>query len=491
MSYDKLKQVFSQYSHLHYIYRIAMWDEAVMMPQGAGVYRAQAVATLNQLMQQSISSNEVTKFIQAARAESLSAWDKANLAWMEKKIVLSQCISPHLAAQSTEATLLAFQAWRKYKGQNNWKDFAPYLTNSFRLIREIADRKSQVLQISPYEVLMDQFSPGLTEKKVDDIFSILKETLPSLRRKIIEKQHHEKIIELTRSFPTEKQTELGLFLMRAMNFDFNHGRLDVSHHPVCDGVPVDVRLTTTYKDDDFFGSLFGIIHETGHALYEQGMPKEWVFQPVGQTQDQSIHESQSLLFEYEVGHSRAFLASLEEKINQLFGKDESLSLDNLYKLLTRVKTNLIRIESDELSYPLHVILRYEIEKQLFNDEIKIEDLPHVWNEKMLYYFDVSTEGNDKDGVMQDMHWSWGYFGYFPSYTIGRLMAAQLYSAFLKDHEDFEEKLKLGDFNLLHRWLKKNVYSYASSISRDELMLKVTGELISPSYFLNQIEHRYC
>ncbi len=181
---------------------------------------------------------------------------------------------------------------------------------------------------------------------------------------------------------------------------------------------------------------------------------------------------------------------LKKKIRQLFGENQALSVDNLYTLMTRVKTNLIRVTADEVSYPLHVILRYEIEKQLFEGEITIEDLPSVWNEQMLKYFGIATNGNYKDGVMQDMHWSWGYFGYFPSYTFGQLMAAQLYSTFSKDNGDFEGHLKAGDFTLLHAWLQKNVYSYASSISSDELLLKVTGESLNPNHFIKRVENRY-
>lgn len=490
-SYNKLKKSFSKLSHLHYIQRILMWDEAVMMPEGSGLYRAEAVATFNQLMQKSIISKKTSSLIEAAKKESLSSpWDKANLALMEKKYILSSCIPSELTAKSTKAMLTAFQAWRKYREQNNWHNFLPYLKKSFYFVHEIADRKSQVLQLSPYEVLMDGFSPGLTQNKVDKIFSILQERIPTLRKRIIEKQRNDSIIELAESYPVQKQTELGLFLMRAMHFDFNHGRLDVSHHPFCDGIPVDIRITTRYDENNFLGSLFGIIHETGHALYEQGMPKEWVFQPVGQTQSKALHESQSLLFEYEVCHSRAFLEFLEEKISQVFGSSRSLSTDNLYRLIARVKTNLIRVDADEVSYPLHVILRYEIEKKLFQGEIEIEDLPSIWNEQMLKYFDVSTEGNYKDGVMQDMHWSWGYFGYFPSYTFGQLMAAQLYSIFSKDNGDFSSQLKLGNFSLLHKWLQKNVYSYGSSISSDELLLKTTGETLNPDYFIKRVESRY-
>lgn len=490
-NYTKLKQSFAHLSHLHYIQRIMMWDEAVIMPDGAGTYRAEAIATLNQLAQKSITSKKIPLLIEAAKNENLSSsWDIANLHWMEKKYISANCIPSKLTAKSTKAILAAFQSWRKSREQNNWHEFMPYLKKSFELVREIAERKSQILQLSPYEVLMDSFSPGLTEHKVDHVFSILKEHIPKLRKRIMEKQSNDAIIELTGSFSTEKQKELGLCLMHLLGFDFNHGRLDVSHHPFCDGIPTDIRITTHYDENNFLSSLFGVIHEAGHALYEQGMPKEWVFQPVGQTQSKALHESQSLLFEYEVCHSRAFLDYLSDKINQLFGANQALSIENLYKLITRVNTNLIRINADEVSYPLHVVLRYEIEKQLFQGEITIEDLPSVWNQQMLKYFNVSTEGNDKDGVMQDMHWAWGYFGYFPSYTFGQLMASQLYSTFSKNNRDFENQLKLGNFTLLHNWLQQNVYSYASSISSDELLLKVSGERLNPNYFIKRVESRY-
>ncbi len=489
--YQKLKKHFGRLSHLHYVQRILMWDEAVMMPEGSGSYRAESVATLNQVMQKSIQSKEVRFLIEAAKQENLvSLWDKANLALMEKKYNLANCISSKLTTESTKALLTAFQAWRKYREQNNWKDFMPHLKKSFQFFYEIAERKSQILQLSPYETLMDSFSPGLTQSKVDQIFLTLKEQIPSLRKRIMERQSNDSILELVGSFPVEKQQELGLFLMRAVGFDFNHGRLDVSHHPFCDGVPLDIRITTRYDENDFLDSLFGVIHESGHALYEQGMPKEWVSQPVGQTQSKALHESQSLLFEYEVSHSRPFFEFLEEKIKQLFGENQSLTSENLYKLTSRVETNLIRVASDEVNYPLHVILRYEIEKQLFEKNIEIEDLPHIWNEQMLKYFNISTEGNFKDGVMQDMHWSWGYFGYFPSYTFGQLMAAQLYAAFLKENNDFENQLRVGDFAALHKWLQKNVYSYGSSISSEELLLKVTGESLNPNYFIKRVESRY-
>lgn len=488
--YGLLKKYFEKLFHLKYLQRILMWDEAVMMPEAAGPYRAQAIATQDQILQDMIKSKKVLTLINKAKLEALSSWDTANLTLIEKEYKLSTCIPSRLIARSSEATLLSFQAWRKYRAQNNWRQFQPYLKKTFKYIKEIADRKAQVLQVSPYEALMDRFTPGLTLNEVENIFSILKARIPILRKKIIEKQKSEFVIQPDHEFDIRKQSELGLLLIKAMNFDFNHGRLDTSHHPFCDGVPVDIRITTHYDKKDLLSSLFGIIHETGHALYEQGMPREWVFQPVGQPQSKAVHESQSLLFEYEVCHSSSFQKFLSAKIQEIFGSISAFSSDNLKKLITRVTTNLIRIQADEVSYPLHVILRHEIEKLLFDGQIGIQDLPNVWNDQMLKYFDISTKGNYKDGVMQDMHWSWGYFGYFPSYTFGRLMAAQLYAAFLKMNADFEVKLEQGVFTNLNAWLHQHVYSYGSTIKDDELLVKATGESLNPEYYLKGMEKRY-
>jgi carboxypeptidase Taq len=487
--YALLKKHFEKLSHLKYIQRMLMWDEAVMMPEGAGSYRAQALATYDQILQKNLNSKKMLALINKAKLEELSAWDAANLALIEKEYKLSACIPAKLVAQSSEAILLSFQAWRKCRVQNDWHQFQPYLQKTFKFIQEIANRKAQVLQVSPYEALMDKFSPGLTIKKVDDVFSNLKTKIPALRNQIIEKQKSESVVDLSGEFDIKKQSELGLLLMKSMNFDFNHGRLDTSHHPFCDGIPIDIRITTHYDKKNILGSLFGIIHETGHALYEQGMPREWVFQPVGQPQSKALHESQSLLFEYEVCHSSAFLKFLSKNMQETFGSVSAFSADNLYHLITRVKTNLIRIQADEITYPLHVILRHEIEKMLFDGQIGIQDLPSVWNDQMLKYFDISTDGNYKDGVMQDMHWSWGYFGYFPSYTFGRLIAAQMYATFIKENPDFENKLEQGEFGDLNTWLHENIYAYGSSIADDELLLKVTGESLNIDYFLEKMRAR--
>lgn len=487
-SYRQLKTIFKRLSHLQYIQRIMHWDEAVMMPEGAGAARASALATLSRTSQKMLISKKTKALIDQAKEQSgLSSWDSANLMWMEKKYINAADIPLKLTEQSSQAATICEQAWRQLRAQNNWHGFLPYLKKSFQLSKEIADRRSQSLQMDPYDVLIDDYAPGFNQKNIDDIFSGLKQTLPSLAQKIVEKQAAESSIVPQGPFSIEKQKLLGLSVMKALQFDFDHGRLDVSHHPFCSGGPMDIRMTTRYSEHEFLSSLLGICHETGHALYEQGLPLEWIDQPVGHVDSMAMHESQSLLIEMQVCRSKPFLEYLLPLIQGEFGQQAAFSVDNLYKEITKVRPNLIRVNADEVTYPLHVILRYEIEKGLFNGEIAIEDLPQCWDEMMKKYLGLSTKGNDKDGVMQDVHWPSGAFGYFPAYTLGRLIAAQFFASFSSKHPDFRENIKAGNFVPLRAWLKDNIHSYASSLSTNDLLLKVTGKSLDSAYFIEHIK----
>lgn len=490
--YNALKKIFENLSQLYYCQRILTWDEAVLMPEGAGIYRAKTMGYLHQLIQRQTATKKIHTLIEFAKSENLSSWDSANLKWMERKYREASCIPLKLNTQWVEASLSAFQAWRKYREQNNWQDFLPYLEKSFNLILEIAKRKSETFQLSPYGVLIDHFSPGLTEQKIDDFFKSLKITIPDLRKQIIKKQSQNNRETADNKMLIEKQKELAHTVMQAMGFNYKYGRLDTSHHPFCDGIPVDVRVTTSYNENNFLESFYGVIHETGHALYEQGMPKEWIFQPVGQIQHKGLHESQALLFEYEVCHSYAFIKWVTEKIRQLSHNHHQLGPSDLYQSVTKINPmNKIRIHADEVSYPLHVMLRYDIERALFNGDITIKDLPDIWNEKSEKYLGISTKENYKDGVMQDMHWVFGYFGYFPSYVIGQMMASQVYVSFINNNDDFEQRLQeRGDFSLLHAWLQDHFYKHGSSLSSDELIQKISGHTLNPNYFIDRMKYRY-
>lgn len=490
-NYTKLKTLFKRLSHLQYVQRILMWDEAVMMPEGAGESRAAAIATLSRTIQKMLINNKTKNLIEIAKHEdNLSPWDIANIRLMDKKYHSASCISLKLNEEATKASMICEQAWRKFRPNNNWKDFLPYLEKSFHLTMEIAKERAEALSLNPYDACIDQYAPGFNQNKIDSIFSTLKRELPPLMHQIMVRSEKNNIKNPKGPFPVEKQKGLGLVVMKALGFDFQYGRLDESHHPFCSGGPTDVRITTRYSDNEFLESLTSICHETGHALYEQGLPREWIDQPVGMVESMAMHESQSLLIEMEICRSIDFFEYLTPLVKNQFGEQEAFSSHNLYELNTQVKPGLIRVQADEITYPLHIILRYEIEKGLFNGEIKIKDLPLVWNDLMVNYLGLSTLENNQNGVMQDVHWPAGLFGYFPAYTLGRLIASQLFATYKNLFPQYKANIKMGNFAPLKSWLKQNIYSYGSSLSTDDLLLKVTGKKLDTVFFIEHAKQRY-
>ena len=292
-------------------------------------------------------------------------------------------------------------------------------------------------------------------------------------------------------FSSAKQKALGLEVMKMLQFDFNHGRLDESMHPFCGGIPSDVRITTRYDENEFAQSLMGIIHETGHARYEQGLPKSLSGLPSGEARSMGIHESQSLFFEMQIGRSDSFIAHLANYAAKHFDghNPELFSQENFYKLYTRVKKDFIRVDADELTYPAHVILRYEIERDLINGKIKHTDVPELWNNKMQTYLGLSTEGNYRNGCMQDIHWTDGAFGYFPSYTLGAMYAAQ-FMASMQKSVDVDAAIQSGDLSPIFSWLSDNIWSKGSLLTTDELVKQATGETLNTAHFQNHLRSRY-
>jgi carboxypeptidase Taq len=491
MSYAKLKQTFKRLSHLSYIQRVLSWDEAVMMPEGAGEYRASASATLSGVIQKNLSNKKVKTWFDSAKSEnSLSPWNQQNLKLMERNYLQASCLPRKLVEEFTATSIRCEQAWRNLRPQNDWQTFLPFLESNFNLIKEIATRRSEILQISPYDTCIDEFAPGFNQALIDPIFTVLKQQLPNLIGRIILKQESERLTVPTGPFDIHHQKNLGLKVMRALGFNFQHGRLDISTHPFCSGAPQDVRITTRYNNDEFLRSLYGICHETGHALYEQGLPLEWIDQPVGHIKNMAQHESQSLLVEMDVGRSFAFCEFLAPLLQEQFGTQNALTAENVFLLITRVMPSLIRVDADEVTYPMHIIIRYELEKALFNNEIGIADLPAYWNQLMSQYLDLSTDKNYQNGVMQDVHWASGAFGYFPAYTLGRLIAAQIFATFKNHHQHFESEIKDGNFKGLLSWLQENVYSLAASLPVDEWLIKISGKKLDPTFFIDHVEQRY-
>ena len=490
-SYLKLKNIFNDFYQLQFLQRILGWEEMIFMPEGSGIERAKALATLKSFSHKSLASNQLKSLLAKANTETLNHhWDKVNLQWFQKIYTSSKVIPDKLQAKSTKAILLALQGWRKHRDENNWKDFQPLLNQSFLLIKEIAKRKSDKLGQSPYDVLLDQFSTGLKSSTVDKLFSKLKPQIIGLREKILLKQKFNCSPNVKTPLSIELQKKLAQDFMTSLKFDFNHGRLDVSNHPYCDGIGTDIRITTRYDENNLFESLYSVLHETGHAIYEQGTPKEWLFQPVGQAHCKVTHESIALLFENEIGRSRPFMEQLEKKISLLSDGKILFKSEDMLNKNTKIKNTLLRLDADEISYVLHIFMRYEIEQLLFNDEIKVKDLPEIWNEKMMNYFNISSKNDFKNGVMQDMHWAFGYFGYFPIYVCGQVMASQLFSSCIRHNSNILNEIASLNFENLYSWLNKNVFSLAASCTSQEILKRATNMELNESDFFNQLKYRY-
>jgi len=342
---------------------------------------------------------------------------------------------------------------------------------------------------TPYDAMLDLHCAGESSDFIQQVFTQLKRELPDILNHVTELQGQNQT-QLNGTYPVEAQKQLNRKLMKCLGFDFEKGRLDVSMHPFSTGDRGDQRITTRFRQSDFAEALLATAHETGHASYESGLPLKWEGLPVGQARNMCIHESQSLLFEKQIFLSKSFISFFTQTIHDTLPVTSALSSDSIWSTCTRVEPSYIRVEADEVTYPLHVILRFEIENDLINGNIEAADIPDLWNEKMQKYLGLSTAGNYADGCLQDIHWTDGSFGYFPSYTMGALNAAQLFAAICKSHPDWQEKLSTGDIDFVRKWLGTHVWSKGCTMESQDIIKAATGEETNPQYFLDHLRNRY-
>jgi carboxypeptidase Taq len=491
-SYQKLQQHFVKIARYNHLSSICNWDQAAMMPAGGNQARGEAMAELSVLIHQQTTAPQLAEWIATAEQENLSQAERVSLAAMKRRWQLASQLPEDLVMAQSLATSNCEHAWREQRKNNDWVGFKPNLEKVVELAREEAGVRAAGTSLSRYDAMLELYEPGMTSAKIDSLFSDVKRWLPEFIQRADDIQADKPIVTPQGPFVIAQQKELGQAVMRLLGFDFNHGRLDVSTHPFCGGVPSDVRITTRYDETDFMKALFGVIHETGHARYEQNLPKDWANLPVGEARSMGIHESQSLFFEMQLARSPEFTHLIAPMAAQLLDReqDPAFSQQNLYAFNTRMKRGYIRVDADELTYPAHVILRYEIERALIEGEINVADIPALWNEKMQSYLGLSTEGNYRDGCMQDIHWPGGSFGYFPSYTLGAIYAAQEFAAAKRAIPQLQNKITTGDLAPLFMWLKDNIWSKASLLSTDELIATATGESLNANYFKQHLEQRY-
>jgi carboxypeptidase Taq len=488
--YDQLTHTYARLHRFQHLQSIAWWDQAANMPPKGAPARAAALAEMAALMHRLRTDPVLADHIARAGEEPLSDEQRANLREIRRDWRNANALPESLVQARQLATSRCEHAWRAQRPANDWAGFAANLREVVKLAREEATLLSQQTGLSKYDALMDRFEPGMTSATIDRLFGELRRWLPGLIERVRARQANEPVIAPVGPFALQAQRALCERVMRLLGFDFEAGRLDVSTHPFSGGVPEDVRLTTRYREDDFVGSLMGTIHETGHGRYEQSLPRDTLGQPVAEARSMAIHESQSLSFEMQLGSHPGFVGLLAPLVREHLGDQPAFSAANLARLLTRVKPGLIRVDADEVTYPAHVILRYEIERPLVEGDIEIDDIPALWNAKMAELLGVDTSGNFADGPMQDVHWPEGIFGYFPCYTLGAMYAAQWFAAMRRAMPDLDERIARGEIAPVFDWLRENIWLQGSRWTTDELATRASGEPLNPAHFKAHLETRY-
>ncbi len=489
-AYTKLKEIFKDASLSSDIAGILHWDMSTMMPSNSRSQRAEQLAYLSKLSHDKISSNEVRNLILEAKSEELNQNEAYNLREIEREHKLTSSVPSDLIQKISRTSAKCEGEWQDARKNSNFNLIKKSLDELIKLTKEEADILGKEFNLSPYEALVNKFEPGSNTKLIVNVFDDLQQFLIPLIDTIIEKQRSQNILPIQYKITENQQKVIAEHIMKIIGFDFKRGRLDKSVHPFCGGSTNDVRITTRYNEDNPFSSLDGVMHETGHALYELNLPEKWSHQPVGKSRGMVMHESQSLLIEMQITRSLAFKTFLSKLLKDKFNIiDKSFDANNLYLLGTRVEKSFIRVESDEVTYPLHIILRFNLERKIFNNEIGVNDIPEAWNDEYKKLFDKKVD-KDSDGCLQDVHWYAGLFGYFPTYSLGALTAAQFASQLRIDLPKLDLNIEKGKFEDLVNWLKTNIHEKASFFSTNEVLQQVTKSSLNAKYFKNYINNRY-
>ena len=493
-AYDTLSSTWMRLYRFGHLQSVAGWDQAANMPPKGNEARAAALAEMAALLHRMVTDPVLPEQLARAEQEPLDEEQRANLREMRREWRAQNALPESLVQRQQMATSRCEHAWRTQRPANDWAGFLPNLKEVLALAREEAQLLAEQTGRSRYESLMDRFEPGMTTAQVDRVFGEVRQWLPGLTQRALEsqarKQAERPVIEPVGPFPVLAQRALCEQVMRLLGFDFEAGRLDVSTHPFCGGVPEDVRMTTRFREEEFLGSLMGTVHETGHGRYEQNLPRVWLWQPLAHARSMALHESQSLSFEMQLGSHPGFVNRIAPLVQSAFGTQPALQAENLHRLMTRVKPGFIRVDADEVTYPAHIILRYEIERALIEGEIEAEDIPALWDQKMKELLGVDTRGNFKDGPMQDVHWPESLFGYFPCYSLGAMYAAQWFAAMRRAMPELDARIGGGELDIVFDWLRDNIWRQASRWTTDELALRASGEVLNPAHFKAHLEARY-
>ena len=498
-SYKKLMEKTKNLVTIHSAAAILHWDMETMMPPRGIKMRSLQLAMLSRIGHKMGTAPEIGRLLEETKKHpeygKLEPVHKRNLYLIQKSYDEQTKLPEELVVETSKQEAITIDTWKKAKAAKNFVQFKPELEKLFNLKKEAAEILMKVKETATsYDALIDIFEPKMTADAISKVFKELQEGLVTIIRKCETSPKQPDTAILKRPIPIETQQKIGKLLADFIGYDVQSpdsgGRIDETEHPFTTGYYDDVRITTHYYPNRFASFIFSVLHEGGHALYEQNLKPEWMFQPVGDTCSMGFHESQSRFVENIVGRSREFWSHFLPKLKKLTGKTLSdVELDGFVHAINHVEPSKIRVEADEVTYGLHVIIRFNIERDLFADKITIDELPQVWNESYLNYMGVTIE-DDSEGVMQDTHWASGSYGYFPSYALGNIYSGQLLACMEQENPDWRTQISNGEFGNVKQWLIKNVHSHGNLYTPPDLIKLIAGTQLSVSPYLSYLQKKY-
>ena len=490
-AYTQLEARFSKIALLGEAIGMLSWDQSVLMPKGGAAARGDQIAALSVIRHDMLTDTALSNLLdEAAEDNGLDSWQAANLREMRRKWVHAAAVPADLVEAISKASNACETVWRSARRDSDFASVVPAFAEVLTLTQRMGEAKAAAFGCSLYDALLDAYEPGGRSAEIDPIFDSYARFLPDFLEDVLTRQTARPAPRFPDGpFPIAAQRTLARRLAETVGLDFESARLDESLHPFTGGIPEDSRITTRYDESDFTQALMGVLHETGHAMYERARPVAWRRQPVGEARGMTMHESQSLLIEMQVCRSCGFLDWAAPIICEAFeGCGAAWRSDNLYRLAVQVNRGFIRVDADEVTYPAHVILRYRLEKAMLADDLPIADLPAAWNKGMLDLLGVEPP-DDRLGCLQDIHWSMTSLGYFPTYTLGNLYCAQFFEKALADHPSLYEEFAQGEFGTLKTWLNTNIHALGRTYRAAELCEHVTGAPLSADPLMRHLESK--
>ena len=487
---EELKEYLKKVEYLGSSIELLNWDSLVNMPKEAIEYRSEMIGYLTGESYKLTTSEKMKEFIDYFNAiDDLDDLTKAIVENITKEYNNATKIPEAEYVQYEIDKALAQSAWEEAKKKKDFSIFKPHLAKIIAYNKKFAEYWG--FTGNRYDGLLDTYEPGMTTERLDAVFGELRESLVDLLQRIKSSEVKTDDAFLKGNYSVESQRRLGEIILDRIGYDYERrGRIDVSEHPFTTNFGnKDVRITTKYDTSDFRPAIFSIIHEGGHGIYEQNIPDELLGTSLAVGASMGMHESQSRFYENILGKSMEFWSYFYPKFQEAYKELEGVDLMSFYRAVNCVEPTLIRIDADELTYSLHIIIRYEMEKLLINSDVNIDDVPELWNEKYREYLGVEPK-NDAEGVLQDVHWSGGDFGYFPTYALGNLYGAQIFNKLKEEIPDWNQKIRNGDFSPITEWLKEHVHRYGATLKPAELIKKVTGEELSAKYFIEYLNDKF-